>query len=191
MWKDVIGFEDSYQINEYGEVKNKEDGSLLKFILSGSGYKFYKFKGDRNNHYAHVLVANHFIPNIHSKPEVNHIDHDKLNCHVDNLEWVTRKENMEKSAIFYGGRVLKKCPNCNIDFYSMKSQNKKYCSKKCVDKSYCVKAKRPSRDELLELVKSKPFTKIGEMFGVSDNAIRKWCDSYGLPKTKKELKNYK
>lgn len=188
MWKDVIGFEDLYQINEHGEIKNKEDGSLLKYYISGSGYKFYKFLGDRTkSHYAHVLVATHFIPNIHSKPEVNHIDHDKLNCHVDNLEWVTRKENMEKSAVFYGGRIEGTCEYCNNKFMFKKSEELRFCSMKCYNLSTRL-IERPSKEELLELVKSKPFTKIGEMFGVSDNAIRKWCEDYGLPRTKKELR---
>jgi len=188
VWKDVIGFEDLYQINEHGEIKNKEDGSLLKYYISGSGYKFYKFLGDRTkSHYAHVLVATHFIPNIHSKPEVNHIDHDKLNCHVDNLEWVTRKENMEKSAVFYGGRIEGTCEYCNNKFMFKKSEELRFCSMKCYNLSTRL-IERPSKEELLELVKSKPFTKIGEMFGVSDNAIRKWCEDYGLPRTKKELR---
>lgn len=47
---------------------------------------------------------------------------------------------------------------------------------------------RPSKEDLFNLVKSNPFTKVGEMFGVTDNTIRKWCRSYGLPSTKKELK---
>lgn len=46
---------------------------------------------------------------------------------------------------------------------------------------------RPSKEDLFNLVKSNPFTKVGEMFGVTDNTIRKWCRSYGLPSTKKEL----
>ena len=49
---------------------------------------------------------------------------------------------------------------------------------------------RPSKDELLYLIQTKPFTEIGRMYGVSDNAIRKWCKNMGLPSTKKELKTY-
>ena len=52
------------------------------------------------------------------------------------------------------------------------------------------KDKRPSKDELLNLIQTKPFTEIGRMYGVSDNAIRKWCKNLGLPSTKKELKTY-
>ena len=47
-----------------------------------------------------------------------------------------------------------------------------------------------TREELKQLIRSVPFTKIGEKYGVSDNAIRRWCDSYNLPKTKTLIKKY-
>ena len=46
---------------------------------------------------------------------------------------------------------------------------------------------RPSREELKILIREKPFTQIGEMYGVSDNAIRKWCDAEGLPRKKTDI----
>ena len=49
------------------------------------------------------------------------------------------------------------------------------------------KVKRPSKEELLFLIKNKTFTQIGKDYGVSDNAIRKWCKSYGLPYKKKDI----
>lgn len=52
------------------------------------------------------------------------------------------------------------------------------------------RVERPKREELKQLIRTLPFTKIGEMFGVSDNAIRKWCISYNLPKKKTEIKKY-
>lgn len=47
-----------------------------------------------------------------------------------------------------------------------------------------------SREELKMLIKTTSFLQIGRIFGVSDNTIRKWCDSYNLPKTKKEINSY-
>lgn len=52
------------------------------------------------------------------------------------------------------------------------------------------KAQRPSREELKQLIRILPFTQIGKQFGVGDNAIRKWCDSMNLPRTKKEINSY-
>ena len=49
---------------------------------------------------------------------------------------------------------------------------------------------RPSRKELKQLIRTKPFTQIGKMYGVSDNAIRKWCDFEKLPRKKNEINKY-
>lgn len=48
----------------------------------------------------------------------------------------------------------------------------------------------PDRDNLKDLIRTLPFTQIGEKFGVTNNAVRKWCDKYHLPRTKKEIKEY-
>ena len=50
---------------------------------------------------------------------------------------------------------------------------------------------KPSKEELFELIKQNSFVSVGKMFNVSDNNIRKWCKSYGLPYTKKELRSLK
>ena len=47
-----------------------------------------------------------------------------------------------------------------------------------------------SREELKKLIRTTSFTQIGKQFNVSDNAIRKWCIKYNLPKTVKEIKSY-
>lgn len=62
----------------------------------------------------------------------------------------------------------------------------------CID---CNKEKmrvsdRPNRTELKFMIRTLAFTTIGKKFNVSDNTIRKWCDSYNLPRTKKEIKTY-
>lgn len=50
--------------------------------------------------------------------------------------------------------------------------------------------KRPTREELKNLIRSLPITKVGEKFNVTDNTIRKWCDSYDLPRKKIEINKY-
>ena len=47
-----------------------------------------------------------------------------------------------------------------------------------------------TREELKTLIRTTPFTKIGEQFGVSDNAIRKWCDKFDLPRRVNDIKLY-
>lgn len=46
---------------------------------------------------------------------------------------------------------------------------------------------RPEREVLKEMIRNKPFTQIGNEYGVSDNAIRKWCLQYNLPSKKKDI----
>lgn len=62
------------------------------------------------------------------------------------------------------------------------------CSK-CYAK-YRQTCKRPTRDELKQMIRTMPFTQIGKQFGVDDNSIRKWCVSMKLPRTKKEINTY-
>jgi hypothetical protein len=53
----------------------------------------------------HRLIAETFIPNIDNKPEVNHKDGNKLNNHIDNLEWSTHKENCEHRELTGLGNI--------------------------------------------------------------------------------------
>lgn len=68
------------------------------------------------------------------------------------------------------------------------SKNAKYCSECAAKHSRIVE--RPTREELKQLIRSTPFTKIGMQFGVTDNAIRKWCKAENLPSKVSEIKQY-
>ena len=63
-----------------------------------------------------------------------------------------------------------------------------YCVE-CGEKSRRV-VERPAREELKDLIRNLPFTTIAKQYGVTDNAVRKWCDKYDLPRTKSEIKQY-
>lgn len=98
MWKSIKGWEGLYSINENGDVKNDITGNLIKGDINSSGY--YRVCLYNKNHkpskerfFRHRLVAIHFIENPYELKEVNHIDGDKSNNHVNNLEWVSREEN--------------------------------------------------------------------------------------------------
>ena len=76
------------------------------------------------------------------------------------------------------------CIDCGKEIYK-KSIRCKECNNKHMQKELII-----SRDELKKLIRTTPFTTIGKQFNVSDNAIRKWCIKYNLPKTKKEINSY-
>ena len=95
VWKDIEGYEGLYQVSNLGRVKRVKTDRILKGCKDKGGYLvigLYK-NNVMSTKTIHRLVAQAFIPNPENKPEVNHIDEDKANNKVNNLEWMTRKEN--------------------------------------------------------------------------------------------------
>lgn len=108
IWKDVEGFEGSYQVSNLGRVKNvcrhirgRNDGirTIRERIRiqrqSRTGYcmTILSSNNKQKNCTIHRLVALSFVENPNNYTEVNHIDGDKMNNRADNLEWCTRSEN--------------------------------------------------------------------------------------------------
>lgn len=83
----------SWYNNRFGKLKNPKIKNIQ--IATSGGYsiiQLYKNKREKN-YFVHRLVAEAFIPNPNNKPLVNHIDGDKNNNNINNLEWVTDSEN--------------------------------------------------------------------------------------------------
>ena len=86
----------NYTIDDNGRVKNIHTGKFLK-ILTNKQTSYYQVSLWKNNKgtwkYIHRLLAEHFIPNPLNLPEVNHIDGNRQNNALSNLEWVTGQQN--------------------------------------------------------------------------------------------------
>lgn len=100
-WKDIDGFEGKYQVNQNGEILNTVTGKISKGSVDKlTGYvRVNLYNGNNNMFLVHRLVAESFIPNPNGLQQIHHIDGDKTNNHVSNLEWVSIKEHSEKMSI--------------------------------------------------------------------------------------------
>ena len=113
-WRDIPGYKGLYQVSNLGRIKSLIDKKydlnekvvkiinrekMLKQNLTKKGYcnvKLYK-NGKGKTYKIHRLVAKTFIPNPENKPQVNHIDGNKQNNCVSNLEWNTNEENFNNA----------------------------------------------------------------------------------------------
>lgn len=108
-WRPVKGYEGFYEVSNKGNVRSLDRKSgryvrkgrwLRPFLVPDeNGYKHVCLSayGVREQKAVHRLVAEAFVRNPDNKPQVNHIDENKLNNTADNLEWVTQQENLSYS----------------------------------------------------------------------------------------------
>lgn len=96
-WADIPQYNGDYRISTYGNVLSFKNGKtkLLKPGTDKHGYRFVVLSesGKSRLYYIHRLVALFFIKNPENKLEIDHIDGNRTNNNIDNLRWVTRKEN--------------------------------------------------------------------------------------------------
>lgn len=106
IWHDVIGYEGLYKVSNLGNVKMLQrllpdkrilKEKILKQQIQRNGYLLVGLRKEGKQKFilVHRIVASAFIPNIENKKQVNHIDGNKLNNKVNNLEWVTASENIK------------------------------------------------------------------------------------------------
>ena len=97
IWKDIVNYEGLYQISNTGFVRR--NNRILKPAPNNKGYLHVTLckNGVSQTKYIHQLVAEHFIGKVEGK-EVDHIDNNKLNNRLDNLQYLSRFENASKGS---------------------------------------------------------------------------------------------
>lgn len=149
-WKIVDGYNGLVQVSSFGRVRNARTKREYVQSLSCWGYPrvHLHIGGKDKNVVVHRLVAKAFVANPDGLPQVNHIDGDKANNNVTNLEWCTPSENSKhREAVIWGGRHLggrKKRPVVCLDtgevFDSVHEANYKVLGRKSNDISKAIAA---------------------------------------------------
>ena len=183
---------------DYSHLPNKtilQKQTLDEILVEDSNYQSSKLKkrlieaGLKEDRCEECGIGNEW----NGKPltlQVHHINGNHRDNRIENLQILC--PNCHSQTENYGSKNIKKhnyCADCGKEI----ALGSTWCPK-CAAKHHRVYKvdidKRPNKKELFELIKTKPFTEIGRMYGVTDNTIRKWCKNMGLPSTKKELKLY-
>ena len=104
---EILGYNGNYTISEDGvilsnsaKLSKKADKSITH-SLTEDGYEFVRLSLNYKvrKHFVHRLIAQHFIPNPNGLEQVNHIDGNKRNNAISNLEWCSRQDNMKHAAL--------------------------------------------------------------------------------------------
>lgn len=121
--------------------------------------------------------------------ELHHKDGNNKKNQLDNLEVLCPNCHSQTNNFRFKNKKQKEkvsqydlCPVCNTNYKSLASEMCQECRNKEKEKNI------PAKETVKDLIRNKPFTQIGEMFNVSDNAIRKWCKKYGLPYKASDIK---
>ncbi len=97
IFRPIVGYESLYSVSNIGRVKSHISNRILKPLLRKTGYlEICLYKNKRKKYYLlHRVVAETFLEPIEGANEINHIDGDKTNNCIENIEWSTRKQNLQ------------------------------------------------------------------------------------------------
>jgi hypothetical protein len=117
-WKEIPNTNGIYEASIYGDIRRKDNKITLKCRTRKDGYVLVSLRcgGVRKTRYVHRLIALTFIPNEHNLPCINHIDENKQNNMVSNLEWCSIKENNNHATRVerISNKLCKKVCQCDM-----------------------------------------------------------------------------
>lgn len=165
----LCGYNKSIKALEFHHIKPQDK----KYAL-GTG-NCHKLQDDLTEAKKCLLVCANCHREIHDGfyNDVNLFDYQKINNQIE-IEKLSISKNLF-------------CKDCGVQITIYSKSG--YCNS-CAQKHRAKVQNKPSREELKSLIRTLPFLKIATIYNVSDNAIRKWCDKYSLPRNKKDINNY-
>ena len=177
-----------------GKDKGYQGTSIKSFIrnylLDKYGYKCQLCGWGEENPYTHniPLEIHHKDGNYQNNDECN-LQVLCPNCHslTDTYKSLNRDSRRDDRNKYTNRKTTQR--NYCIDCGCLISEHSKRC-KKCSNKKNNHRDIPVSRDKLKDMIRTMPFLQISRLFGVTDNAVRKWCLRYGLPKKVKDIKEY-
>lgn len=165
----LCGYDKSIKALEFHHIKPQDK----KYAL-GTG-NCHKLQDDLTEAKKCLLVCANCHREIHDGfyNDVNLFDYQKIDNQIE-----IEKLSISKDLF---------CKDCGVQITIYSKSG--YCNS-CAQKHRAKVQNKPSREELKSLIRTLPFLKIATIYNVSDNAIRKWCDKYSLPRNKKDINNY-
>lgn len=172
-------------------IRNEKNIFILNSTANQTTLRKWYLKGEYTSYKCSICGQEPIWQNKELTLILDHINGENHDDRLENLRWV--------------------CPNCNQQLDTTNGKNKKILNKHnyCIDcgkeihlsSTRCIECQAKNRtikledmpitrEELKNLIRTMPFTKIGEKFAMSDNAIRKWCDKFNLPRKSTEIKKY-
>lgn len=163
-YKKLEGFDYEYFVTKDGRVwtnnrKNGIERFMKQYVMDGYLNVGLRKEGKQKKFRVHRLVAQAFIPNPEGKPYINHIDGNRKNNHVENLEWCTQKEN-----VYHADHILH-ARNITEKLIIASSKNGTSKRKLTMEQANEVRFLRASGNYTIR--------ELSEMFGLSENGIKR------------------
>ena len=185
-----------------GIERNEENVFIENSTASQATLRRWYIKGEYTPYVCSICGQEPFWQGKDLTLILDHINGHNHDDRLENLRWVcpncnqqldttcgknkANRKHITSKGVIKPSKLKFFCKNCNKE---ITSQSKSGLCQECSNKSKRV-CERPSREELKNLIRTMPFTRIGEKFGVSDKAITKWCVSENLPSRKKDINSY-
>lgn len=177
-----------------GRVKRTEENIFIKNSTANQAVlRRWYLKGGYSEYKCAICGL---PPEWQGKPltlTLDHINGDNHDDRLENLRWIC--PNCDRQTDTFAGKNVEHLEQKNIKYCIDCGKKISYTAIRCTNcenqyRKIPIKNMPITKDELKKLIRTTPFTVIGAKYNVSDNAIRKWCDKFNLPRKLSDIKKY-